>query len=81
MVLLRHMLGDALRRLRLRQGRVLVPNNNTIYGALAVTDAGRALLGFTLVGDDHYPGDSTTAGSWPGMGPGVKGVNNAFAPK
>jgi hypothetical protein len=38
-----------------RQGRVLVPNNNTIYGAVAVTHAGRAILGFTLVGDDHFP--------------------------
>jgi hypothetical protein len=35
----------------------------------------------TKVGDDHYPGDSTTATSGPGMGPGVRGVNNAFAPK
>jgi pimeloyl-ACP methyl ester carboxylesterase len=35
----------------------------------------------TKVGDDHYPGDSSPATNWPGMGPGVKGVNNAFAPK
>lgn len=35
----------------------------------------------TKVGDDHYPGDSTPATSWPGMGPGVQGVNNAFSPK
>jgi hypothetical protein len=38
-----------------RQGRIIVPNNNTIYGAVAVTHAGQALLGFTLVGDDHFP--------------------------
>ena len=38
-----------------RQGRVIVPGNNTIYGAVAVTHAGRALLDFTLVGDDHFP--------------------------
>ncbi len=38
-----------------RQGRVVVPNNNTIYGAVAVTHAGQALMGFTLVGRDHYP--------------------------
>ncbi len=35
----------------------------------------------TETGDDHYPGDSTAAGSWPGMGPGVRGVNNAISPK
>jgi hypothetical protein len=38
-----------------RQGRIIVPNNNTIYGAVAVTHAGRALINFTLVGDDHFP--------------------------
>jgi hypothetical protein len=38
-----------------RQGRVMVPNNNTIYGAVGVTHDGRALLDFTLVGADHYP--------------------------
>ncbi len=35
----------------------------------------------TKTGDDHYPGDSTASSSWPGMAPGVRGVNNAFAPK
>ncbi len=35
----------------------------------------------TKVGDDFYPGDSVAATNWPGMGPGVKGVNNAFAAK
>jgi len=35
----------------------------------------------TKVGDDHYPGDSTSSPNWPGMAPGVRGVNNAFAPK
>jgi len=35
----------------------------------------------TKVGDDHYPGDSVPAGSWPGMAPGVRGVNNAFSRK
>jgi pimeloyl-ACP methyl ester carboxylesterase len=35
----------------------------------------------TKTGDDWYPGDSTPAASWPGMGPGVRGVNNAFSPK
>ena len=35
----------------------------------------------TKVGDDWYPGNSAAAQSWPGMGPGDKGVNNAFSPK
>jgi len=35
----------------------------------------------TKVGDDRYPGDSTTSPNWPGMAPGVRGVNNAFSPK
>ena len=34
----------------------------------------------TKVGDDFYPGDGTTSANWPGMAPGKKGVNNAFAP-
>lgn len=34
----------------------------------------------TKVGDDFYPGDGTTSTNWPGMAPGKKGVNNAFAP-
>ena len=35
----------------------------------------------TVVGEDNYPGDSTTAASWPGMGPGTRGVLNAMSPK
>lgn len=35
----------------------------------------------TKVGDDFYPGDSTAATNWPGMAPGVRGVNNAFSAK
>ena len=31
------------------------------------------------VGDDNYPGDSTSSPNWPGVGPGTKGVNNAMA--
>ena len=34
----------------------------------------------TKVGEDWYPGDMTTSQNWPGMAPGKKGVNNAFAP-
>jgi pimeloyl-ACP methyl ester carboxylesterase len=34
-----------------------------------------------VVGDDHYPGDTTTSPNWPTVAPGVKGVNNAYAPK
>ncbi len=35
----------------------------------------------TVVGDDNYPGDATTVASWPGMGPGTRGVLNAMSPK
>lgn len=35
----------------------------------------------TKVGDDFYPGDSVGASSWPGMGPGKRGINNAFSRK
>jgi pimeloyl-ACP methyl ester carboxylesterase len=35
----------------------------------------------TKVGDDFYPGDSVASPNWPGMGPGARGVNNAFSPK
>jgi pimeloyl-ACP methyl ester carboxylesterase len=35
----------------------------------------------TKVGDDFYPGDSVAATNWPGMGPGSRGINNAFSPK
>jgi hypothetical protein len=39
----------------LRQGHLAVANNNAIYGTVAYTEAGRGVIGFTLVGDDHYP--------------------------
>ena len=35
----------------------------------------------TVVGEDNYPGESTTTTSWPGMGPGTRGVLNAMSPK
>jgi pimeloyl-ACP methyl ester carboxylesterase len=35
----------------------------------------------TAVGDEFYPGSSTTSSNWPGVAPGDMGVNNAFAPK
>lgn len=35
----------------------------------------------TKVGDDWYPGDGVATSTWPGMGPGRRGVNNAFSPK
>ncbi len=34
----------------------------------------------TRLGDDHYPGTSTTTGSWPGIAPGDRGVLNTMAP-
>lgn len=34
----------------------------------------------TAIGDDFYPGGSTVSESWPGVAPGVTGVNNTMAP-
>lgn len=34
----------------------------------------------TRTGVDHYPGDSTTTGVWPGFAPGDRGVLNTLAP-
>jgi pimeloyl-ACP methyl ester carboxylesterase len=34
----------------------------------------------TVVGDDFYPGNSTTTETWPGVGPSDRGVLNTMAP-
>jgi pimeloyl-ACP methyl ester carboxylesterase len=34
----------------------------------------------TRLGDDHYPGTSTTTEVWPGTAPGDRGVLNTIAP-
>ncbi|MDQ0993667.1 alpha/beta fold hydrolase [Streptomyces sp. V3I7] len=34
----------------------------------------------TRTGDDHYPGDSTTSETWPGVAPGTRGVLNSLSP-
>jgi pimeloyl-ACP methyl ester carboxylesterase len=35
----------------------------------------------TAVGDDNYPGTTTTTEAWPGVAPGDRGVLNAMAPR
>lgn len=35
----------------------------------------------TVTGPDNYPGDMTPTESWPGVGPGTRGLGNALAPK
>jgi pimeloyl-ACP methyl ester carboxylesterase len=35
----------------------------------------------TVVGDDFYPGDSTTSEHWPGVAPGTRGILNALSPR
>ena len=35
----------------------------------------------TATGPGNYPGDSTTSDNWPGLAPGVTGMNNALSPK
>jgi hypothetical protein len=38
-----------------QQGYAGVAGNNLTYPALAVTQSGRGVVGFTLLGNDHYP--------------------------
>jgi uncharacterized protein YqgC (DUF456 family) len=35
----------------------------------------------TAVGEDQYPGDGTASASWPGVGPGTRGVLNTMSPR
>jgi pimeloyl-ACP methyl ester carboxylesterase len=35
----------------------------------------------TRVGDDSYPGDTTSSENWPNVAPGTGGMNNAISPK
>jgi pimeloyl-ACP methyl ester carboxylesterase len=35
----------------------------------------------SVVGDDHYPGDSTPSEHWPGVAPGTRGILNALSPR
>ena len=37
------------------EGTVALAGNNAIYPSIAVTNSGRGVLGFTLVGTDHFP--------------------------
>jgi pimeloyl-ACP methyl ester carboxylesterase len=34
-----------------------------------------------VVGDDGYPGDTSTSEHWPGISPGTRGILNALSPK
>jgi hypothetical protein len=38
-----------------QQGYAGVAGNNLTYPAIAVTQSGRGVMAFTVVGDDHYP--------------------------
>ena len=44
-----------------QQGTVALANNNVTYPAIAVTQSGRGILAFTLVGADHYPSAAYTS--------------------
>jgi hypothetical protein len=37
------------------QGRIGVAGNNLTYPAIAMTDSGRGVMAFTVVGNDHFP--------------------------
>ncbi len=39
-----------------------------------------ASMNSTRTGVDHYPGDSATCATWPGLAPGARGVLNTMAP-
>jgi pimeloyl-ACP methyl ester carboxylesterase len=39
-----------------------------------------AAMNSTRTGVDHYPGDSGTCATWPGLAPGTRGVLNTMAP-
>ena len=47
--------GSAVSGSLVKQGYLGVKNNNLTYPTVGVTDAGRAVISFTLVGADHYP--------------------------
>jgi hypothetical protein len=38
-----------------QQGNVGLPGNNLSYPAIAVTQSGRGVMAFTVLGDDHFP--------------------------
>jgi hypothetical protein len=38
-----------------QQGYAGLPGNNLTYPAVAVTESGRGVVGFTMLGNDHYP--------------------------
>jgi hypothetical protein len=44
-----------------QQGTVALANNNVTYPAIAVTQSGRGVMAFTLVGTDHYPSAAYTS--------------------
>lgn len=69
--------GQASPRNVLR-GCVLNPANPVDAGD---EDAYLTALLKTRVGEDHYPGDMQTSANWPGVAPGVRGMNNAISPK
>lgn len=47
--------GKGSRPVLVRQGHIAPHRNNALYGTVAATHTGRAIVGFTLVGDTHYP--------------------------
>ncbi|GHF51840.1 hypothetical protein HNQ07_003078 [Deinococcus metalli] len=51
------------------QGVVSVPGNNLLYPTVAVTTAGQAAVGATLVGADHHPSAAYFGLSTSGAGP------------
>lgn len=52
-----------------RQGLLAVANNNVTYPTIAVRADGKGVMGFTLVGENHYPSAAfATIGSSSGVG-------------
>jgi hypothetical protein len=96
-ILIPHLENGGVRADVVRQGHIAVANNNVIYGTVAATRTGRAIVGFTLVGDDHYPSAAYVSLNGPasagdiqviaeGLGPqdgfsGYKAFNNPPRPR
>jgi pimeloyl-ACP methyl ester carboxylesterase len=58
----------------------------TFWGQTPALDADRVDLLVdemlkTWVGEENFPGDSTTSDNWPGFAPGRRGIGNALSPK
>lgn len=64
-----------------RQGHIAVANNNVIYGTVAATHTGRAVVGFTLAGADHFPSAAYVSLNSPASAADVKVIAEGLGPQ